>query len=254
VADLAGQPGVWVACFHHIFGGDVRGDVPGFTYPDPERFVPFESRERRTDISMEMWDAIMGAKRQENGKAGVSWRGIPMRKDPWDVTMYPMIVWEVQPRTIIELGTYIGGSALWLADTATAFQLDTRIISVDIDLSQLQVKDPRIEYVQYDMFKIEYKPFPVALSDLPHPWLIIEDTHKNIVPVLEYFDPHVIRGDYLIVEDTCHLPTLDLLGEFMQEHGSRYRVDTKYVDNFGYNLTWNWNSMLACVEDPPSAQ
>ena len=167
--------------------------------------------------------------------------------------MYPMIIWEAQPRTIIELGAYVGGSALWLADVATSFQLNSRVITADIDLSQLQVKDPRIEYVPFDVFKIGYKPFPVDLAELPHPWLIIEDTHKNIVPVLEYFDPHIIRGDYLIVEDTCHLPTLDLLEEFMQQYGSRYRVDTNYVDNFGYNNTWNWNSILACVEDPVPA-
>jgi cephalosporin hydroxylase len=232
----------------------MQADMPGSPYYDPERFVPFERRARRADITLEMWDAIMGAKAQNNGKAGVSWRGVPMRKDPWDITMYPMIIWEQQPRTIIELGAYVGGSALWLADVASAFHLDSRVITVDIDLSQLEVKDPRIEYVQFDVFKIGNKPFPVAVSDLPHPWLIIEDTHKNIIPLLEYFDPHIIRGDYVIVEDTCHLPTLDVLEQFMEQHGRRYRVDTHYVDNFGYNLTWNWNSILACVEDPVPAR
>jgi cephalosporin hydroxylase len=229
----------------------MQEDVPRSAYPNPERFVPFEGRERRGEnFSMGMRGAIQGAKGQDNGKAGVSWHGVEMRKDPWDITMYPMIMWELQPRTIIELGAYAGGSALWLADIASAFHLNARTITVDINLSQLQVRDPRIEYVQYDMFKIGFVPFPVDLSDLPHPWLLIEDTHKNIVPVLEYFNRHVIRGDYVIVEDTCHLPTLDKLEQFMKEHGDRYRVDTYYVDNFGYNSTWNWNSILTCVEDP----
>lgn len=229
--------------------------VPESAYADTERFMPFELRDRRGDnFSKEMWEGVQGAKRQDNGKAGVSWRGVPVRKDPWDITMYPMIIWEVQPRTIIELGTAVGGSALWLADIATAFHLDARVITVDINLGQLQVKDPRIEYVQFDVFRIGFQPFPVAMSDLPHPWLLIEDTHKNIFPVLEYFDRHIIRGDYVIVEDTCHLPTLEVLEQFMEQHGSRYRVDTHYVDNFGYNSTWNWNSILACVEDPVPTQ
>jgi len=227
----------------------MRENAPGAAHPDPERFMAFESRARRTDISIETWIAVQGTKSQENGKAGVSWRGVPMRKDPWDIAIYPMIIWELQPRTIIELGAYAGGSALWLVDVVTAFRLDTRIISADINLSQLQVQDPRIEFVQFDVFKIGRKPFPVAVSDLPHPWLFIEDTHMNIVLMLEYFDRHVIRGDYVIVEDTCHRPTLDVLEQFMLQHGSRYRVDTYYVDNFGYNSTWNWNSILACVED-----
>lgn len=216
--------------------------------------MPFESRARRSDMPLEICKAIDEAKWQRNGKAGVSWRGVPMRKDPWDITMYPMIIWEQQPRTIIELGAWVGGSALWLADIATAFHLNTRIISVDINLSQLQVKDPRIEFVQFDVFKIDFKPFPVPVSELPHPWLIIEDTHKNILPILEYFDPHIIRGDCVIVEDTIGLQTLDVLEQFMQEHGSRYLVDTYYVDNFGYNSTSNWNSILVCGEDPVPAQ
>jgi hypothetical protein len=45
-------------------------------------------------------------------------------------------------------------------------------------------------------------------------------------------------------------PKLDILAQFMQRHGSRYRVDTHYVDNFGYNNTFCWNSILACVADP----
>ena len=217
---------------------------------DPERFVLFESRTRQSDMPLEAWRAIEEAKWQRNGKAGVSWRGVPMRKDPWDITMYPMIICEQQPRTIIELGAWVGGSALWLADIATASHLDTRIISADISLTQLQVQDPRIEFVQFDMFKIDFKPFPVPVASLPHPWLIIEDTHKNVLSALKYFDPHVMRGDYVIVEDTIGLQTLGVLEQFMQEHGSRYRVDTYYVDNFGYNSTSNWNSILACVEDP----
>jgi cephalosporin hydroxylase len=237
------------------FGVAVREEETGSAYADPERFVPFELRARRADhLTLNMFKGIQAAKRRDNGKAGLTWRGVEMRKDPWDIALYPMLIWELQPRTIIELGAAAGGSALWLGDIANSFHLGTRVISVDIDLSQLQVKDPRVEYVQYDLFNIGFEPFPVAVADLPHPWLLIEDTHKNIVPVLEYFDPHVIRGDYVIVEDTCHLPTLDILGQFMEKHGSRYRVDTHYVDNFGYNNTWNWNSILACVENPVTAR
>lgn len=225
--------------------------MPGSACPDPVRFVPFERRARRADnLTREMWETIQSAKKNINGRAGISWRGVPMRKNPWDITLYPMMIWELQPRTIIELGAAEGASALWLADMATSFHLNTRIITVDINLDLLHVKDPRIEYVQFDLFDIGLEPFPVVLSELPHPWLLIEDTHKNLVRVLEHFDGHVIRGDYVIVEDTIHLPLLDTLGQFMQQHGSRYRVDTHYVDNFGYNNTWNWNSILACVEDP----
>lgn len=223
----------------------------GSPYSNPRRFVPFENRERRVDnLNVKIWESVQAAKGQLNGKAGVSWHGVPLMKDPWDITMYPMIIWELAPRTIIELGAAAGGSALWMADITTAFELNTRIISAEIKLDQVRVNDPRIEFVNFDLCKIDSEPFPVDVQDLPHPWLLIEDAHVNLVRVLEYFDRHIVRGDYVIVEDTCYQPKLDILAQFMQRHGSRYRVDAHYVDNFGYNNTWCWNSILACVTDP----
>jgi cephalosporin hydroxylase len=236
-------------------GGTVQEVMPGSAYPDPARFEPFDRRARRCEnFTREIWEAIQFAKLHVNGKIGLSWRGVPIRKNPYDMALYPMLIWELKPRTIIELGAAAGASALWMADIVSSFHLDTRIISVDIDLDQLQVKDPRIEFVQFDLQEIGIAPFPVALPALPHPWLISEDMHKNTVSVLKHFDRYVMPGDYVIVEDTCHLPQLDVLEQFMQEHGGRYRVDTYYVDNFGYNNTGNWNSYLACVEDPATAQ
>lgn len=227
-------------------------EVPGSAYSDSQRFVRFENRARRVDnLTREIFEACQLAKKRLNGKVGVSWRGVPLRKDPWDMTLYPMLLWELRPRTIIELGAAAGASALWMADLTTAFQLETRIISVEVFMEEIQVRDPRIEFVKYDLFEIGFEPFPVDLSELPHPWLVTEDTHSNIVRVLEHFDHHIIPGDYLMVEDTYSPATHDSLDQFMQKHGSRYRVDTHYVDNFGYNNTSCWNSILACVEDQP---
>jgi cephalosporin hydroxylase len=236
-------------------GGIVSEVMPGPENPESSRFEPFDHRGRRCDnLTKEMWEAVQFAKLHINGKAGLSWRGVPIRKNPFDMTLYPMLIWDLKPRTIIELGAAAGASALWMADIVTSFRLDTRIISVDIDLDQVQVKDPRIEFVQFDLREIGITPLPMALPALPHPWLISEDMHKNLVPVLEHFDRYVMPGDYVIVEDTCHLPQLDILEQFMQKSGSRYRVDTHYADNFGYNNTGNWNSWLTCVEDWDTAQ
>jgi cephalosporin hydroxylase len=218
--------------------------------PDPQRFVPFRHRNRRSEfVTLEIWESVQQAKGQRNGKAGVSWRGVPLMKDPWDIALYPMIIWELQPRTIIELGAAAGGSALWMADITTSFKMEGRIISVDIQLDTIQVTDPRIEFIQFDLFNISTSGFPVPLQQLPHPWLLIEDAHVNLLNVLEYFDPHIIKGDYVVVEDTCDQKKYRTLEQFMQRHGMRYRVDTHYVDNFGYNNTWNWNSIMACMAD-----
>ncbi len=216
---------------------------------DPGRFVPFEQRARRADfLTLDIWRAVQLAKSQQNGKAGVSWRGVPLMKDPWDIALYPMIIWELQPSTIIELGAAAGGGALWMADITTSFGLKTRIISVDISLDDVRTADQRVEFVEFDLTEINARPLPIPVAELPHPWLLIEDAHVNLIEVLEYFDHYAVEGDYLIVEDTCNQAKLGILEQFMRKHGARYRVDTHYVDNFGYNNTWNWNSILACVD------
>ncbi len=33
-----------------------------------------------------------------------------------DLAIYARLMWELKPRTVIEVGTAKGGSALWLAD------------------------------------------------------------------------------------------------------------------------------------------
>jgi tRNA (cmo5U34)-methyltransferase len=66
--------------------------MPGTEYPDPARFVPFERRARRSDVfTREIWEALQLAKRHDNGKAGISWRGVPIRKNPYELSLYPML-------------------------------------------------------------------------------------------------------------------------------------------------------------------
>jgi len=214
-----------------------------------ERFETFGSRDYRSAaVNSQQWEVVQQAKERRHGRAGVSWRGVPLLKDPWDMTLYPMLLWELRPATVIELGTFIGGSALWLADLVSAFGTGSRIVSVDCDLSRVRFEDPRIEFVKADLSLVS-DGFPVPLAELPHPWLVIEDAHVNLAGVLAHLDRYMEDGDYMVVEDTVWESKYREFEQFMLCHGSRYLVDAHYVDNFGYNGTWNWNSILKCVAD-----
>jgi cephalosporin hydroxylase len=214
---------------------------------DLARFQAFDARDQRSAaVSPELWRTVQCAKQGRDGKACVSWRGVPLLKDPLDMALYPMLLWELRPATIIELGAFAGGSALWLADMATTFDLSARILSLDLNLDQVQVQDPRIEFVRADFADVGTSGLPLPLGTLTHPWLVIEDAHVNLVGVLEYLDQHMTEGDYLIVEDTVWPRKHRFLGQFMESRGFRYGVDTRYADQFGYNGTWNWNAILRC--------
>jgi len=44
-----------------------------------------------------------------------SWMGVLTVKNPMDMWIYQEIIWEVKPDVIVEIGTYVGGSTLYLA-------------------------------------------------------------------------------------------------------------------------------------------
>jgi hypothetical protein len=49
------------------------------------------------------------------------------------------------------------------------------------------------------------------IQKLPHPWFIIEDAHINVVGVMRHFHKHLLKGDYLIIEDTNPLAPAKLI-------------------------------------------
>src|SRR5215470_6393876 len=67
------------------------------------------------------------------GSLKYSYRGIPMLKNPFEVALYQVLLWHAKPRTIIEIGSYLGASALWMADLMRSFGLAGRVLSIDIN-------------------------------------------------------------------------------------------------------------------------
>lgn len=223
-----------------------------------QRFVPFSAREMRCDISRQSIASI------SEGKHYASYRGIPMAKDPFDIVLYEMLFYELQPRTIIELGAYTGASAYWMADTLRNFQIDARVFSVDIDLSLVDEdvrNDNSVTFLEGDCNHVEQVLPRELLQDLPHPLILIDDAHVNIAEVYSYFHEQGFqRGDYLIIEDT--IPWIpgsfgkqngaqewgdwkwQEIQEFFADHENDYHVDRYYTDFFGYNATWNWNGFV----------
>jgi cephalosporin hydroxylase len=54
-------------------------------------------------------------------RRGMSYRGIPVLKNPCDLWVTMELFWTLQPAAIVETGTAHGGSATFYADIAKAF-------------------------------------------------------------------------------------------------------------------------------------
>lgn len=87
-----------------------------------------------------------GPERQGPIQTRTFWRGVECLKCPLDLWIYQEIIHEISPDLIVETGTHMGGSALFLAH-----MLDIggkgELVSVDIRPLQGRPSHPRIRYV-----------------------------------------------------------------------------------------------------------
>lgn len=220
-----------------------------------KRFVNFKNRKYKQDIDKIEFKIL------QDIKNNFSYRGVEFLKDPYSQIMYKKLITEMKPKTIIELGTWKGGSALYFNDICNLLKLDTKIYTFDINTEQVKVKNNKNiivgKYVAGEPKKYLEKTF----KNLKHPVLITEDAHRGIPELLLFVDKYLKVGDYIVVEDTFeyimdsnsrHSQKLyKKYFDFMENNKSftdRYYVDSKYCDLIGYNSTWNSNSILKKIK------
>ena len=219
-----------------------------------ERFVDFSERVWATDIALSRqmlgrmqeakWGDLQWGEDWTSGRDPlIHWKNVPNIKDPYDLALVPLLLSELKPVTVLELGSYLGGSALWMMDLLESFGVQAQIVSFDIDVDRVVVEHPRIQFVKADCETPST--FDGPWLDLPHPWLVVEDAHVNTREMLEHFHPHLRPGDYLIVEDTAFMiDKYQALERFVTEHAGDYKVDTRFTDLWGYNGTFSFNGYL----------
>ncbi len=185
-----------------------------------------------------------------------TYRGVPLIKNPFDFALYSLLLWRSKPRTIIELGSKSGGSALWLADLLNAFGLDGHVYSLDI----VPVKDlshPRITFMEGDGRHLEKSLSDGLMQNMQRPLLVIEDTdhtYETSLATLRFFASWLHAEEYIVIEDgilsDMQSPAGGLCGphraiqEFLSEHSGEYEIAADFCDFFGYNYTWCTNGYL----------
>ena len=231
----------------------------------PRRFQAISEREDRSDMS------VKTTKAHAEGRYFIRHRGCILMKSADDLAIVKELFAIVRPATVIELGTYTGGNTLWMADTLQLEGVSCSIYSMDIDVSLVEervkeLKPDNVKFLQGDSNKIAETFDNNLLKTLPHPWVVIDDAHVNVIGVLEHFAAHMTAGDYFIVEDTnpnmpnavvgqgednlfpVYVPVgtgkLECLKTFLTRNKKEFAVDSYFTDFFGYNGTWNWHGHI----------
>lgn len=212
-----------------------------------ERFVPISSRKYESQLLSLKLDDV---KHVKNTKWNLfKWHGLTLMKDPMTLTIYQQLLQDIKPKTIIEFGSYEGGSALWINDILSTLYNDFIIHTFDIDKENYKVNNKNIIFHHVDNYKI--KDYFILnkniFKNLQHPILVIEDSHANVREVLYEVDKFLVSGDYVVVEDSIDLQKNSITKLFAIE--KKYLVDTKYCDFWGYNNTYNLNGFLIKVDN-----
>jgi cephalosporin hydroxylase len=219
--------------------------------------APAGDRDWHSALPLEALESI------QNGLHNYSYRGVPMLKNPFDVALYPLLLWQLKPRTIFEVGSKSGGSALWFGDLLGNFGIDGHVYSIDIVRVE-NVSHSRVTFLQGNGRDLGATFRPEQLEGLPRPWLVIEDAdhqYQTSIAVLRFFHPWVRPNEYIVVEDgiisdlagdsTCNSGPHRALKEFLGEHGNEYKIDNYLCDFFGPNFTWATNGYLRKVGPAP---
>lgn len=187
------------------------------------------------------------------GHHKVKYRGVEAIKAPFDYVIYQMILFEVKPDLIIEIGSKKGGSALYLADLLVL--LGKGIVHT-IDLTD-EIDDTVKSHPKIHSFIDGWEKYDLKNARGFQKILIIEDslhTYECTLGALNKFKDLVTPGSYFIIEDgiidelKLNLDfykggPLKAIHEFLLENKD-FSIDRRWCDMFGINATFNVNGYL----------
>jgi cephalosporin hydroxylase len=189
----------------------------------------------------------------DKGHHKVTYKSVSTLKCPFDYVLYQMLINEIKPDLIIEIGTNKGGSALYLADL---LELNGKGELHTIDLPE-NTEDPLVRvHPRIKIFKEGFTGYNTnILSDYPVILIIEDGSHQyaDVLAVLDKFSAFVSKNSYFIVEDGI----ITELGREKEYNGGPqkaiaeflkinkdYAIDRKWCDFFGNNATFNVNGYL----------
>lgn len=204
----------------------------------PARFCTWEQREE--ELGKGSFDTELDMRTMVYSQGAVEpyqWRGRHCFKTFYELALYPMMLAEVAPGAIIELGAGVGGSSEWFADMTRALDLDCIVHAVDLQA----VDHPHGRIRTYRQDCIEWVAEKSAVRDeFASPLIVVEDFHGDLHQILGALDDFLRPGDYLVIEDA--LPKQESMAAALK--GRPYLIDTRYTDFFGLNCTSAMNGIL----------
>lgn len=192
----------------------------------------------------------------QTGVMNYSYKGVPCLKSPIDIALYMNLIHKTRCRTIIEIGSKYGGSALMFRDFGRILS-HPQVTVISIDVNPPSMQEEGIDFFRGDVRALRTTFDRYALWGSPRPWLVIEDSSHvaaDVMSAMIFFAEHLKPREWLVVEDGI-LAELGIedrydggpnraIESFLRAHPSIFEVDEGYCDMFGHNATYNPNGYL----------
>lgn len=138
-----------------------------------------------------------------------SWRGVTVWKYPGDFLLYQQEIYRNRPDWIVETGTKMGGSALFLGDMLEMIGEKGKVISIDISAHSTP-QHGRVVYLKADSGEPATASLVKRMIDArPGKVMVILDSlhfRHHVWKELQLFAGLVTVGQALVVEDCCVFP------------------------------------------------
>ena len=178
-----------------------------------------------------------------------SYRGIPTVKLPFDVTNYQLLLHDLKPDLILEIGTFKGGSSLFFADFLSSMSTDFEIHTIDVadyvedNLVRNNSKIKRF-YGGWNNYNLG------ALEGFSNILVIDDGSHSfsDVVGAFKKFSPFIRKGGFYVIEDAI-VSILGVEQELKLEGGPKSAIEVclknspefeicrRYQDFWGHFLT-----------------
>ncbi|WP_236065943.1 protein arginine N-methyltransferase [Prochlorococcus marinus] len=204
-----------------------------------DRFITLAKRKAKTQGQRQLDGMPISV--SQGTHSLIKWKDYEIFKTANDLAIYSMIINEVRPEIIIEIGSGVGGSAIWMSDICNALGLETHIYSYDIKKPDIVNKN--VTFIEFDLCKIGNSAcLPLANSFMGKSKIVIEDAHVNVLNVMNELNTFLYKGDYLVIEDSSGKQRQ--IEEFVLIQGEKYRVDQFFLDFFGINMSCSIDSIF----------
>lgn len=137
------------------------------------------------------------------GSWGRAWLKTPCMKNVYDLWTYQEIISYLKPDVIVEIGTYHGASAHFLAVICGLIG-HGRVVTIDVKDIGEPVPHPRLTYVLGNSTHIQTRHIVHDWAGGQRGMVILDGAHdcESVLSDLLYYSAFVAPKQYLVVEDT----------------------------------------------------